>query len=670
MQTSDLRPETIKLIDRMTGPAPSHRRFAGEPVDLTQIDALALGDLWAAVHATERWDDRRPVESLAADTARAILALARDMEPVFRGPACRDYLDLLARKAEEEPADVSGFASTAPWTEARFALARCIDLSFDGLGAAARRFLAATDWQAMPHLAVALARLVDAPFEKQALEKLAIDLAGSPLLVEELRVVACLDPRANIMVAEHVGTGVAEPGGEPHTPLSDLPNYVTFAEMGLRQAAERVRDIHDLKLPYASDKAFTLEESAVIARLARVALDRDEPWAPPVLDELFRKVSRAPNAAKTLPSQSVAIALGHAVEEFPTPEAVATLRGVLRDIRHAGVKKKLQRNLSGAERALAGRPEIAMRLPLDQPVSKAQLATLTRCLEAGLALGMTLSYEDWLVRLAGHAQAKGLAGSLVWRILDSDGGGAAVLPITDRGQVTLQDIGGGAVAADPGCRVTLWHPSGATAAERAAWRDRLAALKIKQPFKQVFREHYIVPSEELSETKTAMFAGHVVSIAPFLGLARRECWRLGYDDLSRSFGRWTARLDVADNIYPGCVGATTVGHLSVSTSGGKTSLPVRLGEAPTATLSEILRAVDLLVSTSGLRGDDGGGGAGPRSPFAAARPKPARRHGGDAKTSPRACVPRRGWNGRLAIRRQAFAAWTLCHPLGDRPGHL
>jgi hypothetical protein len=156
--------------------------------------------------------------------------------------------------------------------------------------------------------------------------------------------------------------------GQDRYPLSDWPDYAAFAETALRQAAARVRAIHDLTLPYAADKAFALEESPVIARAARVGLDRDETWVPPVLDELFRKASVAPNSAKTLPSQSVAIALGHAVEAFPTPEAVTTLREVVREVRHAGIKKKLQRNLRGAEFGLADRPEIALRLPLDQPM--------------------------------------------------------------------------------------------------------------------------------------------------------------------------------------------------------------------------------------------------------------------------------------------------------------
>jgi hypothetical protein len=103
-----------------------------------------------------------------------------------------------------------------------------------------------------------------------------------------------------------------------------------------------------------------------------------------------------------------------------------------------------------------------------------------------------LDYDDWLARLAGHAHAGGLAGSLVWRILDPGGDSTSVLPVA------------------------------------------------------------------------------------------------------------TVRLDLADPIYPGCPGGTSTGNLGVWTSGGGKSLPARLGDLPAATLSEILRGVDLLVSTSGF----------------------------------------------------------------------
>jgi hypothetical protein len=607
MSTSELHPMALRLLDRMTGPPPSHSRFVGEPIDLTELDPVALGDLWTVARSVPYAKHPSP-PSLAETTAQAVIDHGREVGVAFRGAACRDYLDYTTSEAEAVPDKSAYGALSRPWREARFALSRCIDLTFDGLGPAAARFLAATEWKAMPHLAVAVGRL--AGCEAQVIEKLAADLAGSPLLVDELRELAALELPAIVAVSIGRYPEIFEIAPAPedtrHAP-SDDPAYAAIAEKALRQAAERVRRIHDGELPYAADKAFTIAEAEAIGRLAGVALDRDESWLPPVLDALFRQVCLAPTAAKTVPSQSVAIALGHAVEAAPTPEAVATLRTVLREIRHAGVKKKLQRNIRGAERGLANRAEIALRLPPDQPVSKQQLKTLTRSLEGGLATGMTLNYDDWRVRLAEHARAETLAASLVWRIQGAAGSGVSVVPGTERGCLVLRDVAGAVVEAPSAGRVMLWHPVDATAAERDAWRERVTALRIKQPFKQVFREHYALSAEDAVQTATAIFAGHVVAVMPFLGLARRERWELDYQSLTRVFGPWTAEFDLADRIYPGRGGNTTTGKLRLRASGGsRMATPVRLGDVPAATLSEILRTVDLLVSVSGyaLEGED------------------------------------------------------------------
>ena len=162
---SDLQPETLKLLERMTGPAPSHPG-TGEPIDLAKIDALALGDLWQAAHAIDLWGDRGPARSLAADTARAVLDLSKNMEPAFRGSVCRDHLDRIASKAEKEAKDKKpetepDYSAAFPLEKACFVLARCVDLSFEGLGPAAKRLLAVTRWRARPQIAVALARLAE-----------------------------------------------------------------------------------------------------------------------------------------------------------------------------------------------------------------------------------------------------------------------------------------------------------------------------------------------------------------------------------------------------------------------------------------------------------------------------------------------------------------------------
>jgi hypothetical protein len=602
MSNSDLHPDVRTLIARMTGPPPSHPHFVGASIDLTQIDALGLGDLWTVAQTVECWNGKERIESLAVDTAYAVFNHCISAEPAFRGAACRDCLDYFSHEVETAPKNAEGRSERDCWSQALFLLSRCIDLSFAGLEIAVGRFLAASNWRAMPHLAIALMHFAELPAETPAFEDLVGAFADTPFLLEEARVVGRLDLRASVEIAQVIypRLGSDEKPDPTHHPLSDHPTYAAFAEASLKQAAAHVRKIHERTLPYESDKAFPYRDSAVIRRLMCVALDRDEAWLPPVLDELFRKVTLAPNAAKTVPSQSVGINLGHAIEAFPTPEAIATLRVVMRDIRHAGVKKKLERNLRGAERGLAARPEVALRLPPDQPVSKTQMTTLTRCLEGGLALGLTLHYDEWDARLASHAQAQALTKTLLWTIVDTTGRRTTVLPTVEGRKLTLRDVVGAPATVDSTCRMTLWHPAEATAEERDAWRERLASLQLKQPFKQVFREHYAASDEERSGPKTAMFADHVVSLIPFLGLARRERWRLDYECLVRSFGRWTARLDLAHRIYPGYSGTVATQDLHVSTFDGKTSSAALLGDVPRAVLSEILRAADLLVSTSGF----------------------------------------------------------------------
>jgi hypothetical protein len=176
MSKPDLSPTAAKLVQRMTGPAPSHPLFVGEPLELSELDALELGELWTLAHATLSAKRRAPSETPATKVARAIIDEGRDRHPRFRGAACRQFLDYLSAEfdtARSEPEDTFGYPeSVSRWRKAHVAISRCDELSFDGLGAAARRFLAAAGEPAMPHFALALARLVGARVEADTLDGL------------------------------------------------------------------------------------------------------------------------------------------------------------------------------------------------------------------------------------------------------------------------------------------------------------------------------------------------------------------------------------------------------------------------------------------------------------------------------------------------------------------
>jgi hypothetical protein len=98
-----------------------------------------------------------------------------------------------------------------------------------------------------------------------------------------------------------------------------------------------------------------------------------------------------------------------------------------------------------------------------------------------------------------------------------------------------------------------------------------------------------------------MFAGHVVSARPLVGLARREGWQIeSYEGLARSIDGHVVKLALGDNVYPGADGWTTTGDVTFWTDEARRSVRVPMNELPAVSLSEALRSVDLLVSASGF----------------------------------------------------------------------
>lgn len=596
-------PDTATLLRFLTGPPPDHTRFAGGFIDLSGVHPLAIGDVWSVAEEIDDREMYRCERSFVGRTAAAIISRRSHVVPAFRGSACLDYLDRFVSRTEASE-NRSRYDVSMLEGRVSFALSRCVDLSFGGLRGLAERVLAICPWIEIPYVALVLGRIVGGAVEKQVLDVLTADFARSPLVIDELRMAAALPLREAAILSEMIDTSewsppVVETGGSRYR-LSGLPEYVEFAHTILRRAVERVAAIHRGDVPYAADKAFTPTEAKVVGRCLRLGLDRDKPWVPPLLESLFPKVSVAPTAAKTMPSQAVAVALGHATEAYPTPEAVVILRQVLRGIRHAGVEKKLQRNLRGAEKGLAGRVEIALRLPPNEPVTKAQLTTLARALEATFGAPQSLTFATWHTRLAEHPAGRDIAASLIWRIVGGSADGAAVLPVAERGRLEFETADGDTVIPETDCDITLWHPADATPEARVRWRDLVVARQIRQPFKQAFREHYAVP-DQAADNLTDMFAGHAVSLRPFLGLARREGWRAeGGNAITRRVGSWTVTLVLADEVYPGATGWTTSGNVGIWSSAEPRWVPASFARLPAAVLSEIFRSVDLLVGTSGF----------------------------------------------------------------------
>ncbi|MGV9771043.1 DUF4132 domain-containing protein [Streptosporangium sp. NPDC003464] len=461
-----------------------------------------------------------------------------------------------------------------------------------------------------------------------------------PIAVAEMEVLLGWDVERRALFVEAMrersNLAVPPPSGVLEW-LGGQPGYLDFTRAALEAAEARVSAIHAGEIPYRAEKAFDDGEKASIGRAVRLALLRDEPWLPDLLDRLLRGIAVAPTQAKTLPSQGVLFAIARAVEEHPTPEAISALRAARRATRHAGVPKQLDRMFKRIEPALGNRLEVAFRLP-DGRVRQAvgehtavistdggaelswwhgdkklkavpaavrrehpeevkrlrelakqtlqQQATLIRALEAAYTSETAPPYRQ----LEGHS----VTDRLIWEFEVSPGVWRSELGLTV-----------------PEVPVRLWHPARASLEEVRTWREVVQGKELRQPYKQAFREVYLLtPAEEATGTCSNRFAGHVVDYRKLRALFKQRGWHsdfLGQWDGGHegeaqrvmAGGRWRATLD--HDLYDEGHAATGQVRFHRLSEGRWHQAP--LTEVPALVFSEAMRDVDLFVAVTSITAD-------------------------------------------------------------------
>ena len=253
----------------------------------------------------------------------------------------------------------------------------------------------------------------------------------------------------------------------------------------------------------------------------------------------------------------------------------------------------------------------------------------------------TWDSTTWLEYYFYHPLTASVARRLIWLI-----DGVSVFWY----QGALRTLSGDEVAVPDNARIRLWHPIGCEVDEVLAWRDLLDNLQIQQPFKQAWREVYLLTdAERETSVYSNRFAGHILKQHQFNQLAKIRGWdnrlRLMVDDTyppaSRSLAEYQLRAEywiegVGDDYH---TDATASGsYLRVVTdqlrfygiqapenhahaSGGGYEMyaqsgdqdlvnPIELEKIPALVLSEIMRDVDLFVGVASIGNDptwqDGG----------------------------------------------------------------
>ncbi|MBE99158.1 DUF4132 domain-containing protein [Flavobacterium coralii] len=167
--------------------------------------------------------------------------------------------------------------------------------------------------------------------------------------------------------------------------------------------------------------------------------------------------------------------------------------------------------------------------------------------------------------------------------------------------------------------VSLWHPAVSSTAQVKLWRDYLIANKVLQPFKQAFREIYLLTEAEINtRTYSNRMASHILKQHQYVTLAKGRNWtaRLigawdggDQDTASLLLPEYNLRAEYWVNALNADVAFNETGIWNYVTTdqirfiNTQTNELVDLIDVPTIPFSEALRDVDLFVGVASVGND-------------------------------------------------------------------
>lgn len=215
-------------------------------------------------------------------------------------------------------------------------------------------------------------------------------------------------------------------------------------------------------------------------------------------------------------------------------------------------------------------------------------------------------FNEWLPLYIDHPLTGALGKRLIWQFTKKEQQRVAIW--TEQGFRTAS----GEILSPPDehTRVELWHPIFADAAHVLQWRTYLAGNEIQQPFKQAFREVYLLTdAEETTATYSNRFASHILNKDQFAVLCKVRGWTPGdleYKGPNIKLPVWDLQAAFATKgIYLG-VDSKMVGSAHVTTDAvtflrKKQAIP--LTEVPPLVFSEVMRDIDMFVGVTSIGND-------------------------------------------------------------------
>lgn len=220
-------------------------------------------------------------------------------------------------------------------------------------------------------------------------------------------------------------------------------------------------------------------------------------------------------------------------------------------------------------------------------------------------------FEDWYQNYIQHPLVSIVAKKLIWHFANSDGTkGEGIFTGDHFINAANQPLSW--ISNDT--TVELWHPIGFTADYILQWRNYIQENQIKQPFKQAYREIYILTDAEINtDMYSNRFAAHILRQHQFVALCKQRGWSyhlMGQWDSHNTpvinLPKWNMSAQYyVDADWNGEANPTGV-FSYISTDQVrfyKDGIQQHLYDVPAMVFTEIMRDVDLFVGVTSIGND-------------------------------------------------------------------
>ena len=243
-------------------------------------------------------------------------------------------------------------------------------------------------------------------------------------------------------------------------------------------------------------------------------------------------------------------------------------------------------------------------------------------LESSFVSPRGISFGHWRQYFIDHSFLGLLGRRLIWMFGNGQGWEQSALYCDGEFRDSRAEV----VDVSRATNVRLWHPLSSEARELGAWRDRIFALGVRQPFRQAFREFYEVTDDE-RQTKmySNRFAGILMRQHQFSSLCRSRGWRYrlmgsgfdGFNVPTKLLASWNMHaelyVDLSADRRPSVADSALneQSHAGINVFLGSDQVrfyrdrrEIAIEDVPAIVYSEVMRDVDLFTSVSAVGPDE------------------------------------------------------------------